>query len=57
MATCYQQNSWNPKDDSMQLQASKQASLGVTRFKKQSVKTSGESLDDKVGPKTTKHVW
>jgi hypothetical protein len=35
---------------------SKQASLVATRFKKQSFKTIGESLDDMVGPETTRCV-
>jgi hypothetical protein len=34
----------------------KQANLGVTRFQKQSVKTFGESSNDKVGPEAMKHV-
>jgi hypothetical protein len=33
------------------------ASLDATWTKEQNVKTDGESLDDKVGPETMKHVW
>ncbi len=36
---------------------SKMASLDATWTKEQNVKTDGESLDDKVGPETMKHVW
>jgi hypothetical protein len=35
---------------------SKQASLGATRIEQQNVKKFDELLDDKVDPKTTKHV-
>ncbi len=37
----------------MSLCSSRSANLGATRTKEQSVKKSRESLDHKVGPKTT----